>query len=227
MKAEPEYPHGADIPRARRDVAEICRSMYERGYIVARDGNVSVRIGDKRILATPSGGRKGHLRPEAMVLCDSSGAPVRGETGRPSAELAMHVEVYRSRPDVTAVVHAHPPCAIAHTVVGVPLSDPLMPEVLCDLGEILTIPYTTPTTEQVPRAIREPIRKHDVLLLERHGSITVGATLAEAYDRLEILEHAAKVSLMSRTLALGGRVTGLSEQQRSELATFLGCGVDA
>lgn len=209
---------------ARREIADICRLMHQRGYIAARDGNVSCRIGDSRLLVTPSGSRKGFLSPKEMVLCDLDGAPVRGESGRPSTETMMHVAVYQERPDVNAVVHAHPPCAIAHTVAGVPLSLALMPEVFCELGEIVTIPYTTPGTKEVPDRLREPIRSRCALVMERHGSITTGQTLAQAYDRLEILEHTARISLMANTLA-PGRVTGLPEEQLEKLRCFFGCGL--
>jgi L-fuculose-phosphate aldolase len=177
------------------------------------------------MLVTPSGARKGFLADADLVLCDLAGQPLRGERGRPSSEIAMHVAVYKERPDVRAIVHAHPPCAVAHTVAGIDLSIPLMPEVICELGEIVTIPYTTPTTSQVPEALREPIRNRCTLLLERHGSITTGETLERAYDRLEVLEHTAKVSLMARALAPGGRVEGLGEERLGELALFLGCGL--
>lgn len=198
--------------------------MYNRGYIVSGDGNVSVRIGAQRMLITPSGSRKGFLQPADMVLCDLSGEPVRGETMRPSSEIAMHVAVYEARPDAAAVVHAHPPCAIAHTIAGASLAEPLMPEAFCALGEVVTIPYTTPTTQQVPDALRGYLKSHHALLMERHGSITFGRTLAEAYDRLEVLEHTAKISLMARVMSPRG-VTGLDDRQLQELRLFLGCGL--
>ena len=220
-----EYPHTADIPRARRDLVEVCARMHERGYIVSGDGNVSVRIGDRRLLVTPSGKRKGFLKPADMVLCDLDGAPVRGEKSRPSSEIAMHVTVYQERPEINSVVHAHPPCTIAHTVAGISLAAPLMPEAFCELGEILTLPYTTPTTSQVPEALRVPVRTHCAIIMERHGSITIGPSLNVAYDRLEILEHVAKISMMSRVLSPTGKVEGLSEDKLQQLRAFLGCGL--
>ena len=220
-----EYPHNADIPRARRDLVEVCARMHARGYIVSGDGNVSVRIGQKRLLVTPSGKRKGFMKPEDMVICDLHGVPVKGEKNRPSSEIAMHVAVYEERQDVSAVVHAHPPCTIAYTVAGVSLVSPLMPEAFCELGEILTLPYTTPTTAQVPEALRAPIRDHCAVIMERHGSITIGPSLPVAYDRLEILEHVAKISMMSRVLSPTGQVEGLDSQKLEQLRVFLGCGL--
>lgn len=203
---------------------DVCRLMHSRNYIAARDGNVSVRIGERRMLVTPSGARKGFMKPEDLVLCDLSGTPAPGERGRPSSEIMMHSAIYLARPEVGAIVHAHPPCAIAHTVVGLPLSVPLMPEVYCELGEIATVPYTTPTTAEVPEALREPIQTHVALVMERHGSITMGETLAQAYDRLEVLEHAARISLMAHSLAPGS-VRGLDPAQLLKLRVFLGCGL--
>lgn len=219
-----EFAHTAQIPAARVALVEVCKLMHQRGYLAARDGNVSVRIGERRLLLTPSGARKGFLRPEDMVLCDLAGVPLRGERGRPSSELMMHTAIYQECPDVRAVVHAHPPAAIAHTIAGLSLQAPLMPEVFCELGEILTIPYTTPTTAEVPDALRIPIKNHVALIMERHGTITVGETLGRAYDRLEILEHTARISLMANALA-PGRTAGLSEAQLEKLRVHLGCGL--
>lgn len=217
-----EFAHAADLPRARDAIVEVCRLMHQRGYIAAADGNVSVRLGERRMLVTPTGARKGFLKPDDLAVCDLEGRPVRGEVNRPSSEIAMHVAVYANRSDVRAVVHAHPPCAVAHTVARTSLAEPLMPEVYCELGEILTLSYTTPTTVEVPDALQEPIRNHDALLLERHGSITVGPTLEKAYDRLEILEHAARISLMAHQLALGGAVRGLTKDQIDRLKAVCG-----
>lgn len=221
---ELEFAHNADLPRARAALVEVCKELHRRGFIAARDGNVSVRIGDKRLLVTPSGSRKGYMRPEDMVLVDLAGKPVRGETGKPSSELMMHTLIYSLRPDVAAIVHAHPPAAIAHTIANVSLAAPLMPEVFCELGEILTIPYTTPTTAEVPNALVEPMKCHDAVIMERHGSITLGKTLAQAYDRTEILEHTARISLMANALSPRG-VEGLDEGQLAKLRTYLGCGL--
>lgn len=220
-----EYAHNADIPRAKRALVEVCTRMHQRGYIVSGDGNVSVRIGARKLLVTPSGKRKGFLHPDDMVLTDLDGVPLKGEKNRPSSEMPMHVAIYQERQDVHAVVHAHPPCTIAHTVAGVSLGSPLMPEAFCELGEILTIPYTTPTTAQVPDALRGPIRNHCALIMERHGSITTGPTLAVAYDRLEIMEHVAKISLMARQLSPNGQIAGLDEGKLDQLRQFLGCGL--
>lgn len=207
----------------RRRIVETGRAMYARGLIVAADGNVSARLDERHLLITPTGRRKGALTEDDLVVCRlEDGAPRAGELLRPSLEIRMHVLVYAKRPDVMAVVHAHPPLAIAHTVAGIPLDQPLMPEAFVALGHVPTIPYTTPTTEEVPRALAEPILRHDALLLARHGSLTLGKTVEEAYDRLEVLEHFAKISLAARALAPGGGVEGLSLEALAALRTILG-----
>jgi L-fuculose-phosphate aldolase len=219
-----EFEHGADISHTQRALVEVCRRMYERGFIVAGDGNVSVRVGERAMLVTPSGARKGFMSPDQMVLCDLDGTPRRGERGRASSEIAMHVVAYAQRPDVRAIVHAHPPCAIAHTIAGVELREPLMPEAYCALGRVPTLGYTTPTTLEVPEAVAAPVREHDVLMLARHGSLTLGRSLDEAYDRLEILEHTARISLMARSLAASGSVDALDPGRLLALGVIPGCG---
>jgi L-fuculose-phosphate aldolase len=164
------------------------------------------------------------MTPEMMVVTDLEGRKISGER-HASSELLMHLEVYRQRPDVNAVVHAHPPCSVAHTVARVSLATPLMPEAFCALGDVVTIPYTTPTTRQVPDALRQHIQGRMALMMERHGSITVGRSLAEAYDRLEVLEHTARISMFARVLSPGHEVPGLDARQLDELRVFLGCGL--
>lgn len=194
--------------------------MHARGLIAAADGNVSVRVGEDRLVVTPTGARKGFLQPIDLVVTDLSGVPVSEERGRPSTELAMHTTIYAVREDVRAVVHAHPPAAVAHSVAGVSLADPLMPEVYCELGEVWTVPYTTPGTEEVSAAIRAAIDGRAALIMARHGSITVGPNLARAYDRLEILEHTARISWMARTLS--PNVVGLDPSALAKLTPSRG-----
>lgn len=200
----------------RRAIVECARSMYQRGLIVAADGNVSVRVGSDQLLITPTAARKGTLVEDDLVLCDLEGVPAPGQRSKPSTEILMHLLAYRARPEIQAVVHAHPPFTIAHSIAGVGLDDPLMPEAFVALGLVPTVPYVTPGTIDVPRALEGPIRGHDVLILARHGSITLGRSLEEAHDRLEVLEHFAKISFYARALA-PGRVTGLSSAELAAL----------
>lgn len=208
------FRHAGDLPRARRAVADVCRRLYERGYSVSIDGNVSVRVGRNRLLVTPSGVRKGEVKPADLVVCDERGRVIEGR-GRPSSELGMHLSVYDQCPGVEAVVHAHPPASVAHSVAGVPI-ECLMPEVLAQLGEVVMLPYTTPGTDAVAGALRAALDGHYAFVLARHGTVTLGQSLGQAFDRLEVLEHAAQVSLMARALAPGA-VQPLSASQRSGL----------
>jgi len=177
----------------------VCRLAWEKGLIAAKDGNVSVRLDDGHLLVTPAGQTKGDLAPSDLVVTDLRGRPFDGPA-RPSSEVAMHCAVYAERPDVHAVIHAHPPCAVAHTIAGVPL-EPLMPEALVELGRVVTLPFTLPGSDAVPEAVRGPVRAADVLMLSRHGSLCTGPDLRTAYHRLEVLEHTARISLYARQLA--------------------------
>lgn len=203
----------------REEVVRVCRLMWEKGFVAASDGNVSVRLGDKHLLTTPSGVSKGFLSPSDVVWIDMEGTPVR-QAGmgknlpKPSSEILLHLEVYRQRPDVQAVVHAHPPLAIAFTIAGISLTQCVLPEVVINLGSIPTTAYATPSSAEGPVVIRELIRNHDALIIDRHGSVTVGRTLFEAYMKLEKIEHLAHVTLAARQL---GRVTELPPEEVHKL----------
>ncbi len=185
--------------RLRRDLVETCRRLHERRLIGAGEGNVSCRLGRDRLLVTPSGANKGHLHPADLVVVDPEGRVVRGP-GRPSTELAMHLAAYRARPDVEAVVHAHPLTAIAFTVAGVAPPDDLLPEAVLVLGRIGVARFSTPGTDEVPRSLAPLWRDHEVFLLERHGALALGRDLVQAHDRLETLERVCEVALAARAL---------------------------
>ncbi|MEM1025967.1 MAG: class II aldolase/adducin family protein [Myxococcota bacterium] len=202
--------------RARRALREVCRFLDERGLIVATDGNVSVRLDDGDLLITPAGRCKRTLSPLDMVRTDPEGKP-RGAS-RPSSEIGLHLAIYRHRPDARAIIHAHPPVAIAHTVAGVSLADPLMPEALVELGRVPTLPLVQPGTEAMGQQLELPVQEHDVMMLERHGSVTLGPNLRVALTRLEFLEQAAKVSFHARLLA-AGPVEALPEGLQSALTS--------
>lgn len=202
--------------QAREEIVRVCRLLWERGYVAATDGNVSVRIGPDRLLATPSGLSKGFLQEHQLVLTDLNGASVSEVPSalRPSSELRMHCAVYRERPDVLAVVHAHPPMATACTVAGVSLMQPVLPEVLVTLGGIPTARYARPSSAEGAVVIRELIREHDAVLLDHHGSLTVGRSAFEAYLKLEKVENAALVLLAARQL---GGVRELPPEEAEQL----------
>lgn len=193
--------------------------MHQHRYIVASDGNLSIRIAPDRLLITPSGLHKGLLRPEQVIMTDLEGRVIRsyhpaGRDLRASSEILMHLEAYRQRPDVSAAIHAHPPMAVACSVVGISLAEPVLPEIVYHLRAIPTIPYATPAGPASADAIRDPIRDHDALLLERHGTLTVGQNLEEAYMRLEQVEHAATVLLAAHR---AGRIEALPAEEVSRL----------
>jgi L-fuculose-phosphate aldolase len=175
----------------RSEVIRICQKLEQRGFIAASDGNVSCRAGEGRLLITPSGLPKGELKEADLLVVDLQGKKLSGE-GNPSSEMRMHLAVYEKRPDVSAIVHAHPPLLTAYTLAGLPFMADALPEVWLTIGAVPTAPYATPSTEEVPRSIAPFIEKHRAILLERHGSLTLGKNVREAYLRLEKLEHAAK-----------------------------------
>jgi len=185
--------------QVRKEMANICKRMHERGYIVSADGNVSVKLTEGRILMTPSGMSKGLLTPEDMILVDEKGKKISGRHNATS-EVALHILAYEERPDIRAVVHAHPPLSTAFSVAGVSLAQCVLPEVILSLGTIPTTVYATPTTDACAESIRETVRSYDALILDRHGSVCVGNTLARAFDLLEQLEHTARITLAARQL---------------------------
>lgn len=195
----PPAPTPGQEASLRRDVVETCRRLHDRDLIGAAEGNVSVRLGGGRFLVTPSGANKARLSPADLVVVGADGQ-VRGGAGRASTELRMHLAVYAARPDAGAVVHAHPVTAVAFTVAGFPPPNDLVPEAAVTLGEIAVAPFATPGTDEVPASLAPLLARHDVLLLERHGALAMGRTLAEAFDRMETLERVARVALAARLL---------------------------
>jgi len=183
----------------RADIVEVGRRMYARGYTASNDGNISVRLDAERLLMTPKSVCKGFMTPEMMCVTDLAGRKLQGDRD-PSSEALMHLEVYRQRTDVQAVVHAHPPIATGFAVAGIPLDRPVLAEVLTTLGSVPIAEYATPSTKELPEAVRKFIKAHDGMLLANHGALTVGADLYSAYYKMETIEHFAKISLVARLL---------------------------
>lgn len=202
----------------RSALIEVGRRLYERGLVVAAEGNVSVRLDDRRLLTTPTGACKGVLTPDQLVLVDLEGRRLQGEL-LPSSELPLHLAIYRARSDVQAIVHAHPPIATGFAVAGIPLDQPILAEAVVLLGPVPVAPYGTPTTEELSEAVLTYIRGHTAILLANHGALTVGGDLWEAYFRMEILERVAQVSLVAHLL---GRRNVLSEEEIRKLSTLFG-----
>ncbi len=192
-----------------KEMISIGKRLYKNHLIVATEGNFSVRIDEWRILATPRGLCKGELSSDDLVLININGKHLSGKR-QVSTEIALHLEVYRQRKDVKACIHAHPPNCISLMLAGKELDKPLLPECVVLLGKIPTVPYARPSTQQVAESIKPFIQQTDCLLLDRHGSLTVGTTLNEAYRKLELMEHTAKIYLSALAL---GNVRELSKSE--------------
>jgi L-fuculose-phosphate aldolase len=189
-----------DEATARRAIIEIGKLLYERSYVVSSDGNVSARLDDGRILATPTMTCKGRMTEEMLALTDLDGKPLNDQ--RASSELAMHLLVYRERPDVKGVCHAHPPHGSAFAVANLAIDAPILSEVILTLGCVPLTAYGTPSTDELTAAMRPFVKHHNALLMANHGAVAYGADVWQAFDRLETLEHTAKIAILSR--ALGG-----------------------
>jgi L-fuculose-phosphate aldolase len=201
----------------RQEMVRVGRLLWERGYVAATDGNMSARLGSDRLLVTPSGLSKGFLAEGDLVVMGLDGGQTSagGRVAKPSSEILMHLEVYRQRPEVRAVVHAHPPAAIAFSIAGVSLARCVLPEVIVTLGGIPTTEYATPGTPEVSDSIRQALRGYDAIVLAHHGSLTVGKTLWEAYLLLEKVEQTAQITLAAQQL---GRVGTLPPEAVAKLA---------
>ncbi len=198
--------------RLRADIVEVGRRLHARVYVASNDGNISVRVGKDRLLTTPKGVPKGFMTPDMMVTTDLDGRKVAGELD-PSSELLMHLAVYHNRPEITAVVHAHPPTATGFAVAGIPLDRAVLAEVVTTLGSIPIADYGTPSTSELADAVSKFIKAHDGLLLANHGALTIATDLFAAYYKMETVEHFAQISLTARLLG-GERMLSREEVER-------------
>lgn len=189
-----------DEQTARREIVRVGQLMYERSYVVSSDGNVSVRLDDGRIVATPTQTCKGRMTEDGLALTDLNGKPLSDR--KASSELAMHLLIYRERPEVKAVCHAHPPHGSAFAVAGLAIDQPILSEVILTLGCVPLAQYGTPSTDELTTAMRPLVKHHNALLMANHGAVAYGADVWQAFDRLETLEHTAKIAILAR--ALGG-----------------------
>lgn len=189
-----------DESAARKLIVEVGKLLYERSYVVAFDGNVSIRIDDDTVLATPTMMSKGRLTEDALALTDMAGNPKSDK--RASSELAMHLLIYKMRPDIKAVCHAHPAHGTAFAVAGLAIDKPILSEVILTLGCVPLTDYGTPSTDELTEAMKPFVAHHNALLMANHGAVAYGEHLWQAFDRLETLEHTAKIAILAR--ALGG-----------------------
>ena len=190
---------------ARREIVAIGERLARTGMVAGTDGNISVRLEDNRVLITPAGASKGRLALDDMVIVDLNGQRLQGER-RPSSESAMHLAVYKARPDVNACVHAHPPISTAFAVAGIALAEDILPEVVVSVGKIPLIDYAPPGTSAVPDSLAPYLNDCNAFLLRNHGLLTIGSTLEEAYNRHETVEHFAKILQIARSLGPVNRI---------------------
>ena len=197
----------------RAEIARFCHLTYEKGYVASTDGNVSARLPDGHIMCTPTISNKGFVKPEDMVIIDMKAQKIKGER-KASSEIAMHLLIYEMRPDIHAVVHAHPPCATAYAAAGIPLNKALISEVVLALGCIPLAEYGTPGTPELSDQLRPFVKNFDALLMANHGVVTYGANLEDAFNRMDTVEHFAKISIYTKIL---GRERLLSSEDVEKL----------
>lgn len=202
--------------KLRREICDVGRRMHQAGLVAGTDGNISARVGPGRILITPSGSCLARLEPGDLSIVNMKGEAAPGST-RPSSERWMHLCAYERRSDITAAIHAHPPTAVALTVAGAAIDPCALPEVIIAFGRVPVTAYATPATPEGAEVIRDWIERYDALVLDRHGSFTVGRSPEDALYKLEKLEHGASVIYMALQL---GRVKTLPPQEIAKLAAL-------
>jgi len=185
--------------RLRTAICEIGRLCYQRFFIVGADGNISARMSDGTILITPAGAMKGFLSPVQIAHIDMKGEVVDGGPGA-STERGIHIVAYEQRPEMKAVVHAHPPHAVAMTIAGIDLQTPFIPEIVVTIGGIPTAPFGTPGTHELGDSIRDLLSCSDTVMMTHHGSVTLGANLLDAYKKLDMVEHTAKILYLAHSV---------------------------
>ncbi|HMJ09427.1 MAG TPA: class II aldolase/adducin family protein [Pyrinomonadaceae bacterium] len=185
---------------ARKLICEIGNLLYDRSYVVSSDGNVSIRLDENRVLATPTMTCKGRMTEDSLAVTDMDGKPLTDK--KASSELAMHLLIYKMRPDIKAVCHAHPPHGTAFAVAGLAIDKPILSEVILTLGCVPLTDYGTPSTDELTESMKPFVQHHNALLMANHGAVAYGEDLWQAFDRLETLEHTAKIAILAK--ALGG-----------------------
>src|SRR6202166_3395455 len=204
MSAERKY---------REEIVRYGRMLHERGFVAAMDGNLSVRLDQDRILVTPTCVSKGSMHAADLVIVDREGARVAGRRNVTS-EIGMHVLIYRMRPDIQAIVHAHPPTATGFAAAGIALTEPLVCEVVMGLGGIPLARYGTPGTSELAQTLEPYVPHYDAILMSNHGGVAYGDTIEHAYMKMETVEHFAQIALVTHLL---GRQQPLGEDEVEKL----------
>ena len=198
----------------RQDIVEIGKLVYQKGWVAANDGNISIRMDAERVLCTPTGVSKGMMHPDDLIVCDMKGNKILGRKERTS-EIAMHLTVYEMRPEVNAVIHAHPPVATGYAASGKALNQALLPEVIIGLGCVPLAAYGLPGTPELTEPMLPLIPKYDAILMANHGAVCCGEDVYKAFFRMETVEHYARISLVTELLG------GATVLPRTEVAKLL------
>ncbi|MBR7161396.1 MAG: class II aldolase/adducin family protein [Clostridia bacterium] len=207
----------------KKQICEIGQRIYNKGMVAANDGNISVKISENEFLCTPTGVSKGFMTPEFICKVDRNGKVIQANKGfKPSSEIKMHMRVYRERPDVNSVVHAHPMYATSFAIAGIPLTEPIMPEAVIALGCVPIAEYGTPSTEEIPDAVAKYVQHYDAVLLENHGALSYSDSLINAYYKMESLEFYAQLLYQSRVLGGPKRLSEAQVQRLYELRRQFG-----
>jgi L-fuculose-phosphate aldolase len=180
----------------RQDIVAVCHRIYEKGWVAMNDGNISIRLDESRILCTPTAISKGMVQLEDLIICDMAGKKIEGER-ESTSEIMMHLTIYSMRPDVKAVVHAHPPVATGFAAAGKALDKALLPEVIIHLGAVPLAAYGLPGTPALSEGMRPFVRDYNAMLLENHGCTSFGADVWQAFFRMEMVEHFARITLVA------------------------------
>jgi L-fuculose-phosphate aldolase len=203
-----------NLQTAKRGIVEVGKRIYDRGYVASNDGNISARLDENRFLITPSGVSKGFMKMEDLVTVAMDGKVIsRGK--KPSSEMWMHIEVYKNRPEVNSVCHAHPPYATGFAVAGLALDKCVLPEVILSLGSIPLVAYGTPGTDELVEPLIPLLAEYDAFLLANHGALTIGKDILNAYHKMETLEHYAHIAFVAKQL---GNVNVLGDTDVQKLA---------
>ena len=207
----------------KKQICEIGQRIYNKGMVAANDGNISVKISENEFLCTPTGVSKGFMTPEFICKVDRNGKVIQANQGfKPSSEIKMHMRVYRERPDVNSVVHAHPMYATSFAIAGIPLTEPIMPEAVIALGCVPIAEYGTPSTEEIPDAVSKYLQYYDAVLLENHGALSYSDSLINAYYKMESLEFYAQLLYQSRVLGGPKRLSEAQVQRLYEIRRQFG-----
>ena len=207
----------------KKQICEIGRRIYDKGMVASNDGNISVKLNDNEFLCTPTGVSKGFMTPEYICKVDRDGKVIQANPGfKPSSEIKMHMRVYKERPDVNAVVHAHPMYATGFAIAGIPLTQPIMPEAVISLGCVPIAEYGTPSTEEIPDAVSKYLQSFDAVLLENHGALSFADNLLNAYHKMESVEFYAKLLYISNQLGGPKELTESQVQRLYEIRRQFG-----